>query len=119
MSKRLSFSAWPAGASAALAGLLAAAPALAQAPTPAAGERSIAPSTAGAATIAPTPPASAPAVRAPDATEVWTALQKDGIKTKESSRKVFSNFTAKHIEIGISSMIEIQKRGEHIRHYRW
>ncbi|HNS72633.1 MAG TPA: AMP nucleosidase [bacterium] len=46
-------------------------------------------------------------------------LQKDGIKTKESSRKVFSNFTAKHIEIGISSMIEIQKRGEHIRHYRW
>ncbi|HNY90300.1 MAG: AMP nucleosidase [bacterium ADurb.Bin431] len=46
-------------------------------------------------------------------------LQKDGIKTKESSRKVFSTFTAKHIEIGISSMIEIQKRGEHIRHYRW
>ena len=83
MSKRLSFSAWPAGASAALAWLLAAAPALAQAPTPAAGERSIAPSTAGAATIAPTPPASAPAVRAPDATEVWTALQKAGIKDSE------------------------------------
>ena len=83
MSKRLSFSAWPAGASAALAGLLAAAPALAQAPTPAAGERSIAPATAGAATIAPTPPASAPAVRAPDATEVWTALQKAGIKDSE------------------------------------
>ena len=83
MSKCLSFSAWPAGASAALAWLLAAAPALAQAPTPAAGERSIAPSTAGAATIAPTPPASAPAVRAPDATEVWTALQKAGIKDSE------------------------------------
>ena len=83
MSKRLSFSAWPAGASAALAWLLAAAPALAQAPTPAAGERSIAPSTAGAATIAPTPPASAPAVRAPDATEVWTALQKAGVKDSE------------------------------------
>ena len=46
-------------------------------------------------------------------------LQKDGIKTKESSRRVFSSFTKKHIEIGISSMIEIQKRGEHIRHYRW
>lgn len=46
-------------------------------------------------------------------------LQKGGIKTKESSRKIFSSYTEKHIEIGISSMIEIQKRGEHIRHYRW
>ncbi|HOT96894.1 MAG TPA: AMP nucleosidase [bacterium] len=46
-------------------------------------------------------------------------LQKGGIKTKESSRKVFSSFTEKHIEIGISAMTEIQKRGEHIRHYRW
>ncbi|HNW60214.1 MAG TPA: AMP nucleosidase [bacterium] len=46
-------------------------------------------------------------------------LQQGGIKTKESSRAVFSRYTGKHIEIGISAMTEIQKRGEHIRHYRW
>ncbi len=46
-------------------------------------------------------------------------LQKGGIKTKESSKQVFAAFTEKHIQIGIESMIEIQKRGEHIRHYRW
>ncbi len=46
-------------------------------------------------------------------------LRKGGIKTKESSRQVFASFTEKHIQIGIESMIQIQKRGEHIRHYRW
>ncbi len=42
-----------------------------------------------------------------------------GIKTKESSKKVFQDFTNKHIELGIETMIQIQKRGEHIRYYRW
>ncbi len=46
-------------------------------------------------------------------------LQKGGIKTKESARHVFDAFTEQHITIGIRSIIEIQKRGEHIRHYRW
>ncbi len=46
-------------------------------------------------------------------------LEEGGIKTKESSRKVFSEFTERHIKIGIRSMIEIQEKGEHIRHYRW
>jgi len=46
-------------------------------------------------------------------------LQEGGIKTKESSQKVFAEYTEQHINIGIRSMIEIQDKGEHIRHYRW
>ncbi len=46
-------------------------------------------------------------------------LKKDGIKTKASAREVFSKFTDIHLDIGIESMSEIAKRGEHIRHYRW
>jgi AMP nucleosidase len=46
-------------------------------------------------------------------------LKRDGIKTSASAKKVFSSYTHNHIQIGIESMVEIQKRGEHIRHYRW
>lgn len=46
-------------------------------------------------------------------------LMRGGIKTKESSQAVFETFTERHIEIGIESMVQIQKRGEYIRHYRW
>ena len=46
-------------------------------------------------------------------------LQEGGIKTKQSSRQVFEKFTASHIQLGIEAMVEIQQRGEHIRHYRW
>ena len=46
-------------------------------------------------------------------------LRKGGIKTKESARKVFRQFTDLHIEIGLQAMSEIAERGEHIRHYRW
>lgn len=46
-------------------------------------------------------------------------LRKGGIKTKESARKVFRQYTDLHIEIGLQSMSEIAERGEHIRHYRW
>jgi len=46
-------------------------------------------------------------------------LKKGGIKTKESSKKVFEKFTQSHIDIGIQVMIDIQQRGEKIRHYRW
>ncbi|MBN1542405.1 AMP nucleosidase [candidate division KSB1 bacterium] len=46
-------------------------------------------------------------------------LRRGGIKTKASSKKVFDDFTQLHIDIGIESMIGIQERGEHIRHYRW
>ena len=46
-------------------------------------------------------------------------LRKEGIKTKSSSKHVFEKFSELHIQIGIETMIEIQKRGEKIRHYRW
>jgi AMP nucleosidase len=46
-------------------------------------------------------------------------LREGGIKTRESARQVFQEFTDLHIEIGIQAMSEIQDRGEHIRHYRW
>jgi len=46
-------------------------------------------------------------------------LKRGGIKTKSSSRTVFDKFTKLHIQIGIEAKIEIQKRGETIRHYRW
>jgi len=46
-------------------------------------------------------------------------LMEKGIKTKESASQVFSTYTDRHISIGIDAVTEIQKRGEHIRHYRW
>lgn len=46
-------------------------------------------------------------------------LRKDGMKTKESSQRVFRKYTDLHIEIGVKAMSEIAERGEHIRHYRW
>ncbi len=46
-------------------------------------------------------------------------LKKGGIKTKASAKEVFSTFTDIHLDIGIESMSEIARRGEHIRHYRW
>lgn len=46
-------------------------------------------------------------------------LKKDGIKTKESAKAVFRQFTDVHIEMGLKAMSEIAERGEHIRHYRW
>lgn len=46
-------------------------------------------------------------------------LKKGGIKTKESARAVFRQFTDLHIDIGLQAMSEIAERGEHIRHYRW
>jgi AMP nucleosidase len=46
-------------------------------------------------------------------------LKRGGIKTKESSEWVFNKYTQLQITIGIESMIGIQHRGEHIRHYRW
>ena len=46
-------------------------------------------------------------------------LRRDGIKTKQSAKKVFRQFTDLHLEIGIKSMSEIAERGEHIRHYKW
>ncbi len=46
-------------------------------------------------------------------------LRRGGIKTRESAKAVFREFTDRHIEIGIEAMSQIAERGEHIRHYRW
>lgn len=46
-------------------------------------------------------------------------LKKGGIKTRESARAVFRQYTDLHIEMGIQAMSEIADRGEQIRHYRW
>ncbi len=46
-------------------------------------------------------------------------LRADGIKTKDSAKKVFLKFTDVHIEVGIKAMSEIALRGEKIRHYQW
>lgn len=46
-------------------------------------------------------------------------MKPGGIKTKASAKKVFKEFTDKHIELGIRSMTQIAERGENIRHYHW
>jgi len=46
-------------------------------------------------------------------------LKRGGIKTRDSARAVFRDFTDLHIEVGIEAMSQIAERGEHIRHYRW
>jgi len=46
-------------------------------------------------------------------------LKRGGIKTRDSARAVFREYTDLHIEVGIEAMSQIAERGEHIRHYRW
>ena len=46
-------------------------------------------------------------------------LRRGGIKTRDSARAVFREYTDLHIEVGIEAMSQIAERGEHIRHYRW
>ena len=46
-------------------------------------------------------------------------LQRNGIKTKKSAKKVFRQYTDLHLEIGMKAMSGIAVRGEHIRHYKW
>jgi AMP nucleosidase len=43
----------------------------------------------------------------------------EGVKTEESDKKVTSDWSKKHLEIGIKSMTEIEKRGEKIKHFRY
>lgn len=46
-------------------------------------------------------------------------LQKDGIKTSSSAKKVFQKYTDIHINVGIEAMSEIADHGEKIRQYEW
>lgn len=43
----------------------------------------------------------------------------DGVKTEESDEEVTKEWADQHLEIGISSMTEISKRGEEIQHFRY
>ena len=43
----------------------------------------------------------------------------EGVKTEESDKKVTSDWSKKHLEIGIKSMTEIEKSGEKIKHFRY
>ncbi|MDG1120636.1 MAG: AMP nucleosidase [SAR86 cluster bacterium] len=43
----------------------------------------------------------------------------DGVKTEESDEEVTKEWAEQHLEIGISSMTEISKRGEAIQHFRY
>ncbi len=46
-------------------------------------------------------------------------LTPEGIKTEESDRKVTTNFTNLHLDIGIEAMTEIEEKGEQIKHFRY
>ncbi len=46
-------------------------------------------------------------------------MMRGGIKTKESAKAVFKQYTDIHIELGIEAMADIAERGEKIRHYQW
>lgn len=43
----------------------------------------------------------------------------EGVKTAASDKKVTSNFTDMHLDIGIESMMQIDKKGEQIKHFRY
>jgi len=46
-------------------------------------------------------------------------LTPEGIKTEESDRKVTTNFTNLHLDIGIEAMTEIEEKGEQIKHFKY
>jgi AMP nucleosidase len=43
----------------------------------------------------------------------------EGVKTGESDRQVTESFAAKHLEIGIDSLIELRDSGESVKHLRF
>jgi AMP nucleosidase len=43
----------------------------------------------------------------------------DGIKTSKSDQKVSQNFVEEHIEIGITSLMELKETGESVKHLRF
>ena len=43
----------------------------------------------------------------------------DGVKTEESDKEVTNEWSNIHLDIGISAMTEIGKRGEKIKHFRY
>ena len=43
----------------------------------------------------------------------------EGVKTEASDKKVTSEWSQKHLDIGIKAMTEIGKSGEKIKHFRY
>ena len=46
-------------------------------------------------------------------------LVPEGIKTRESDKRVTEKFTDLHLKIGIEAMMEIAEEGEEIKHFRY
>jgi AMP nucleosidase len=46
-------------------------------------------------------------------------LQKDGIKTSESDKKVTANFVEEHLTIGIKALSSIKRKSNTIKHLRY
>ena len=46
-------------------------------------------------------------------------MSPEGVKTEESDKKVTKNFVSEHLEIGIKSLLSIQKNSRTIRHLRF
>ncbi len=43
----------------------------------------------------------------------------EGVKTSESDKKVTSEFVKKHLDIGIDALIELEHKGESVKHLRF
>ncbi len=43
----------------------------------------------------------------------------DGVKTEESDHEVTSNWSERHLELGIAAMTDIGSRGEQIKHFKF
>lgn len=43
----------------------------------------------------------------------------EGVKTSESDKKVTSEFVKKHLDIGIDALIELEQKGESVKHLRF
>ena len=43
----------------------------------------------------------------------------DGVKTDKSDSVVITNFVQKHMEIGIETLRELQRKGNSVRHLRF
>ena len=43
----------------------------------------------------------------------------EGVKTEVSDKIVTNKFSDIHLEIGIEAMTEIEKKGEHIKHFKY
>lgn len=43
----------------------------------------------------------------------------EGVKTSESDKKVTSDFVKKHLDVGIDALVELEQKGESVKHLRF